>query len=91
MMEVGANIIVKGLVQGVGFRYYVYNRAVKLNLRGYVKNLINGDVEIEVEGERSAIESLIEEVKIGPRLAVVKDLMIKWKNVENFYKGFQIL
>ncbi len=90
-MEVGANIIVKGLVQGVGFRYFVYNRAMKLNLRGYVKNLLNGDVEIDVEGDRSAIETLIDEVKVGPRLAIVKDLIIKWKNVEQFYKGFKIL
>lgn len=90
-MEVGANIKVKGLVQGVGFRYFVYNRAIKLDLKGYVKNLINGDVEIDVEGERSAIEALIEEVKTGPRFAVVNDLVIKWKNVEKFYKGFQIL
>ncbi|RCK76540.1 MAG: Acylphosphate phosphohydrolase [Ignavibacteriae bacterium] len=90
-MDIGANIIVEGLVQGVGFRYFVYNRAVKLNLRGYVKNLLNGNVEIDVEGERSAIETLIAEVKVGPRFAMVKNVIVKWKNVEQFYKGFQIL
>lgn len=90
-MDIGANIIVKGLVQGVGFRYFVYYRAVRLNLTGYVKNLFNGDVEIDVEGDRSSIEELIKEVKVGPRFAEVKDVIVRWKNIENFYKGFEII
>lgn len=89
-MEVGANIIVSGVVQGVGFRYFVFNRAIHLGLKGYVKNMYSDDVEIEVEGERSLIEELIKEVKVGPRFAQVTDLKITWKNVEKFYKHFEI-
>ncbi len=89
-MEVGANIIVSGIVQGVGFRYFVYNRATRLGLKGCVKNLYNNDVEIEVEGERTLIEVLIKEVKVGPRFAQVTNLKINWKKVENFYKHFEI-
>jgi acylphosphatase len=68
----------------------VYHRATKLGLAGWVQNLFNGDVEIEVEGDRSLLESFIEEVKVGPRSAQVKDLRIEWKTYENSYSTFEI-
>ncbi len=89
-MEIGAHIIVKGLVQGVGFRYFVYRKATALGLRGVVRNLINGDVEVEVEGERSPIEELIKDLKIGPRAAIVNDLRIEWRNSSGTLNGFTI-
>jgi acylphosphatase len=78
-MEVRAHIIVKGLVQGVGFRYFVYSRATAAGTRGWVRNLGNGDVEIEAQGERSGVEILIGQVKAGPRSARVTDMRIEWK------------
>ena len=48
-MKTGAQIIAKGLVQGVGFRWFVEREAKQLNLDGYVKNLYNGDVWLESE------------------------------------------
>jgi acylphosphatase len=89
-MYVRLHIVVQGLVQGVGFRYFVYHHATKLDLAGWVRNLFNGDVEIEAEGERSLLESFIEEVKVGPRSASVKDLRIEWKTYENEYSAFEI-
>lgn len=89
-MEVAAHIIVKGIVQGVGFRYFVYNRATSLGLRGFVRNLYNGDVEIKVEGSRSLIEELIRIVKVGPRSAHITDVLITWQEPENKFKGFEI-
>lgn len=89
-IEIGVNIIVSGFVQGVGFRYYVFNRAMRLGLKGYVKNLYNGDVEIETEGDRSLIEEFIREVKVGPRAAKVNDIKICWKEPEQHYKHFEI-
>ena len=89
-MEIGANIIVRGMVQGVGFRYFVYGRAVKLGLNGFAKNLYNGDVEIEITGERALIEELINEVKIGPRSAQVTDVKIKWIKPDQYYNNFEI-
>lgn len=89
-MDVGACIVVRGLVQGVGFRYFVFRHASRLNLRGYVQNLYNGDVEIEVEGDRSLIEELINNVKVGPRAAHVADLRIEWKEPNQNFHGFEI-
>jgi acylphosphatase len=90
VMEVGAHIVVKGMVQGVGFRYFVYNRATNLGLKGLVRNLYNGDVEIEVEGDRSLIEEFIKEVKVGPRAAHVRDVAIQWKETLQHYNSFEV-
>ena len=85
-----AHIIVTGLVQGVGFRYFIYRKAVELGLRGFVKNLFDGSVEIVVEGEKDKIQILIEYAKIGPRSAYVKDVKVIWEDDKNEFKDFQI-
>jgi len=56
---VEAVIHIQGRVQGVGFRPFIYRKAVKLGLRGYVVNLGDAGVEVRVEGERSTIERFI--------------------------------
>jgi acylphosphatase len=77
-MQVAAHMIVEGLVQGVGFRWFVGRHAQSLGLRGFVSNLYNGNVEIEVVGERGLIEELIKQVKVGPRSAHVANLRLEW-------------
>jgi acylphosphatase len=89
-MEVGAHITVSGLVQGVGFRFFVHRHASRLGVRGFVRNLYNGDVEIEVEGDRSLVEELIKEVRVGPRAAQVKDVKVKWEEFRQQFYGFDI-
>lgn len=89
-MDTGVKLIVKGLVQGVGFRYFVYRHASRLGLRGYVRNLPNGDVEIVANGERGMIEELIKEVKVGPRAAHVRDVKVEWCEPDLQYQGFDI-
>ena len=89
-MIVGAHIIVQGMVQGVGFRYFVHSRAVRAALDGHVRNLCNGDVEVEVEGDRSLIEGLIKELRIGPRAAGVTNVRVDWKKPEHLVRGFNI-
>lgn len=90
-MNIGAHIIVKGLVQGVGFRWFVEREAQKLGLVGYVRNLPTGQVEIEVEGDRSLIEELMAKVKVGNRLARVIDLDIDWLEARGRYTNFNII
>jgi len=89
-MQVTAHIVVQGMVQGVGFRYFVFRVAVRLGLGGWVRNLYNGDVEILAAGERSLVEELIKDVNIGPRAAHVKDLTIEWQNYTGTYSSFEI-
>ena len=87
-MEVSAHIVVKGLVQGVGYRYFVSTRARQFGLNGLVRNLSDGNVEVIAEGERTAIELLIGELKIGPRSAHVADIQITWGTAGHHGRGF---
>ena len=89
-MEIRAHLLASGLVQGVGYRYFVFNRAKTIGLVGYVRNVFSGEVEIEIEGDRSLIEEFIKEVKVGPRSSQVKDLKIEWLNGTESYKSFEI-
>ena len=59
-------IILSGRVQGVCFRYFTYELALKLNIKGYVKNLWNGNVEIVAIGFEQNVEKFLKQVKIGP-------------------------
>ena len=83
-------MVVSGLVQGVGFRYFVYHRAKSFGLVGYVQNIYSGEVEIEIEGDRSMIEEFIKEVKVGPRASHIKGLKIEWLTCSKSYTNFEI-
>ncbi|MCK4233116.1 acylphosphatase [candidate division WOR-3 bacterium] len=86
-----AQIIVSGLVQGVGFRYFVIRKARALGLNGFVKNTYEGDVEIIVEGELGMINQLIEEVKVGPISSDVRDMKIDWSEPTGEFNGFDVI
>lgn len=90
MNDVSAKIIVKGTVQGVNFRYFTQNQAIKLGLKGYVKNLFNGDVEAFAEGNRSMIEEFISIIKIGPRTSGVTGVIVDWGPFSGRYENFNI-
>lgn len=83
-------ITVKGLVQGVGFRYFCSREADLRGIKGYAKNLINGDVEIVAEGEEGMINEFINEVKIGPRYSRVNSLNIVEIKYDNKYNTFSV-
>lgn len=69
-------IKVLGRVQGVGFRYYTNKRANEFNLKGYVKNMSDGSVYIEVEGEDSVIKTFVSWCERGPAWSRVSELKI---------------
>jgi acylphosphatase len=89
-MESAVHLRVSGLVQGVGFRYFVARKANALGVKGWVRNLYNGDVEIMAEADRLVLESFISEVRIGPRAAWVKETEIKWTGFQGAFPGFEI-
>jgi len=69
--------VVRGRVQGVGFRWFVRERARQLGVRGWVRNRTDGSVEIEAEGDAVAIEQLRASLAAGPpgaRVAAVDEL-----------------
>ncbi len=86
-----AKIIVTGLVQGVFFRYSTKRTADDLGVKGTVRNLVDGGVEIVCEGEEKAIQSLIEWSGQGPRGAVVDRVDVQWEEPTKSFKDFSIL
>ncbi len=56
-------LVIKGIVQGVGMRFFIKRSATELYLKGEVKNLSNGDVQCIVQGKNQAIEKLIDKIK----------------------------
>jgi acylphosphatase len=89
-MNAAAHIVITGAVQGVGFRYFIYGRAKQLGIRGWVRNLPNGDVEIEAEAERKLIDQLVAFARIGPRSAVVSEVEVMWKEYLGQFQDFEI-
>lgn len=85
-----AKIIVNGLVQGVGFRYFVIRHAQKLGLKGYTKNLFTGEVLTEAEGNEGLIHELIKELKVGPSHAQVKTCNVEWSEYKGEFKTFDV-
>ncbi len=71
------NITVKGKVQNVGFRHFTNKRANELNVKGFVKNLPNGDVYIEAEEEENILNTFIDLVRQGPTWARVDDISLQ--------------
>ncbi len=87
---VKAEITVSGLVQGVGFRYFVYSKAQSIGLNGYTKNLFTGEVVTVVEGEKYLVEELIDYIKIGPSRSHVKSHSVNWFECKNEFTLFEI-
>ena len=79
-----------GIVQGVGFRYFVYRKAIPLGLSGYVKNLIDGSVEVFVQGEEPEIQILEEALRKGPSFSHVTDIVKTEVPIKPQYKEFRI-
>jgi hydrogenase maturation protein HypF len=88
---VRAKINVKGIVQGVGFRPFIYHTAVKNNLRGYVKNLGDAGVEILLEGPESQIERFLRDLKEKkPPLAQIYEVAVVKLHGKDEYTSFAI-
>ena len=86
-----AKLKVHGVVQGVSFRSFTKRHAEQLGLKGYVKNLGDGTVEVFVEGEKNKIESLIELLHNGPEKATVHKIDIEWIAYTGLFKDFRII
>jgi acylphosphatase len=84
------NLTISGRVQGVGFRFAARNAANLYGIKGNVKNLINGDVFIQAEGEDAQLEQFINWCYNGPSYARVENIDIEEGNPKDF-KFFDIV
>ncbi len=74
-------ILVSGFVQGVGFRAFTVKKAKKLGLTGFARNLIDGRVEIRVQGEEDKLRELLVHVKKGSYFSQVKNVLVKEEKI----------
>ncbi|MFA5971523.1 MAG: acylphosphatase [Lentimicrobiaceae bacterium] len=86
-MKQAVILTIYGHVQGVGFRYFVIQKAEYLEISGFVKNLSNGNVYIEAEGEPEKLELFIHACQQGPSHAWVEKVDIQHCPVQDFH-GF---
>ena len=91
MKKGAAEIIVFGRVQGVGYRYYCYRKALGLNLNGWVKNNFDGSVATFAEGDITAVEDYIEELKTGCHGSKVEKMDVVWSDYSGQYDSFEIM
>lgn len=85
-----AEFRVYGIVQGVGFRYFVYRNASLLNLKGFTKNLFDGSVLVVAEGEEEKLNELHNLLKIGPTHAYVQKVEVEFSEPKNQFTRFEI-
>lgn len=82
--------LVHGRVQGVYYRAFTSRIAKSLSLKGYVRNVTGGDVELEAEGEKDVLEELLRHLKTGPAGASVEKIDVKWSEYLGLYKAFDV-
>ncbi|MGH2524624.1 MAG: acylphosphatase [Anaerolineales bacterium] len=81
---------VRGIVQGVNFRYYTGERARQLGLTGWVRNLRDGSVEVLAEGPRPALDQLLDFLRRGPPAARVEEVRADWSAASGDFAGFEM-
>jgi acylphosphatase len=79
-----------GDVQGVGFRAFVLRRATTYGLTGWVRNRWDGSVEVLAEGLRTALETLLEDVKAGPSMSTVDRVEARWEPATSEFRVFGV-
>ncbi len=89
-MIVARHFRIDGRVQGVGFRFFVEDAARREGLHGYVRNLRDGAVETEVEGDQQAVERFERAIRRGPPAARVEDVEVTILTPSGRAGGFEI-
>jgi acylphosphatase len=84
------HIFISGMVQGVGFRYFTYECAKELRVKGFVRNLPDGRVEVIAEGDKDSVEEMVENLKKGSAFSKVTDVKIVEEDYDGEFEDFTI-
>ena len=90
MEGVRVHVFVSGRVQGVFFRDSARRKALKLGVKGWVRNLADGKVELVAEGEKENVESMIGWAKKGTILAKVEKIDFEFEEYKGEFTDFEI-
>jgi acylphosphatase len=89
-LKTRAHVFVSGRVQGVFFRVETRHEATKRNVVGWVRNTHDNRVEAIFEGQKEAVEKMIEFCRKGPSGAKVTDLTVQWQTYTGEFRDFKI-
>ncbi len=89
-MKKSVRLYINGLVQGVFFRMFIKENAERYNVKGFVRNLEDGRVEVFLEGDSDEVNKMIELCKKGPRHSQIKNVELKPERFQGF-KVFKML
>ena len=78
------------MVQGVGYRYFALRKANQYGMKGYVKNLADGNVLCVAEGVEGLVKDFIQELKTGPMFSQVTSVKVDTSPDLNGYKNFEV-
>jgi acylphosphatase len=81
---------VRGRVHGVGYRYFVVSKAMRLGLTGWVSNEQDGSVRVVAEGPRADLDDLLDALREGPASAIVEDVIHDWLPYTGRWSDFGI-
>ena len=84
------HVTLYGNVQGVGFRYFTKQNANRLGIVGWVKNQMDGTVEIWAEGREYKLQKFLDTVREGPSHAHVRNADVKWKEPQEEFSSFRV-
>ena len=90
MAKSRVKVIVKGIVQGVNFRYYSQRQAAKFNITGWVKNLPDGSVAGVFEGDEQDVEAMVQWCRRGPPSAQVTELIAQPEEYRGEFSSFSV-
>ena len=91
VMKKACRFVVQGTVQGIFFRQFVKEHADDLKLRGFVRNLESGEVEVVAEGEAENLGRLGGFLKSGPKHAQIRNVKFEERKWSGDFDGFKIL
>jgi len=90
MEKVLARIIIEGRLQGMNFRYHAQQQAEKLGLVGFVRNLADGRIEIEAQGNKDKVEALLEWCQQEPYDSNIRSILYRFDEPTKGYTEFMM-
>jgi len=89
-MKKSVRLYIEGTVQGVFFRQFIQENAERQNIKGFVRNLEDGKVEVFAEGDNDNVDKMIELCKQGPKHSQIRNVEVKEEKFQGF-KEFKML
>jgi acylphosphatase len=89
-MKKSIRLYIKGIVQGIFFRSFIKENAEKYNVKGFVRNLEDGRIEVFLEGNSDDVNKMVELCKTGPKHSQIRDVEIKSETFQGF-NNFKVL